>query len=46
MTVWDRIEYLDNLCYKAGVMKKGCWKEPQASLRKFQAVVWEEEDVK
>lgn len=43
---WDRIEYLDNLCYKAGVMKKGCWKEPQASLRKFQAVVWEEEDVK
>jgi AmmeMemoRadiSam system protein A len=43
---WDRIEYLDNLCYKAGVMKKGCWKEPQAALRKFQAVVWEEEDVK
>lgn len=42
---WDRVEYLDNLCYKAGVMKKGCWKDPQAALRKFQAVVWEEEDV-
>jgi len=42
---WDLVEYLDNLCYKAGVMKKGCWKDPEAKLRKFQAVVWEEEDL-
>jgi AmmeMemoRadiSam system protein A len=43
---WDLVEYLDNLCYKAGLYKKGCWKDPEASLSKFQAVVWEEEDVK
>jgi len=42
---WDRVEYLDNLCYKAGVMKKGCWKDSEAALRKFQAIVWEQEDV-
>ena len=42
---WDRTQYLDNLCYKAGVMHKGCWKEPKAVLKKFQALVWEEEDV-
>lgn len=43
---WDLVEYLDNLCYKAGVMKRGCWKDPLAKLKKFQAVVWEEEEVK
>jgi AmmeMemoRadiSam system protein A len=42
---WDRTEYLDHLCFKAGVMRKGCWKDSQAVLKKFQAVVWEEEDV-
>jgi hypothetical protein len=39
---WDRVEYLDNLCYKAGLMRKKCWQEPEARLEKFQAIVWEE----
>jgi len=43
---WNLIEYLDNLCYKAGVFRKGCWKDKNARLSKFQATVWEEEDVK
>lgn len=42
---WDRTEYLDNLCYKAGLYSAGCWKDPKAVLKKFQAIVWEEEDV-
>jgi AmmeMemoRadiSam system protein A len=41
---WDRKAYLDNLCYKAGMMREGCWKDDQAELEKFQAIVWEEED--
>jgi len=43
---WDREEYLDHLCFKAGVMKEKCWKDPKAKLRKFQAIVWEQEDVR
>lgn len=39
---WDRTEYLDNLCYKAGLMRKGCWREEGAKLESFQAIVWEE----
>ncbi len=42
---WDRTEYLDNLCYKAGLHRAGCWKDPQAVLKKFQAIVWEQEEV-
>jgi len=42
---WDRTTYLDELCYKAGVPRTGCWKDKAAKLQKFQAIVWEEEDV-
>ena len=41
---WDRIAYLDNLCYKAGMAREGCWKDEDAELEKFQAIIWEEED--
>jgi len=41
---WDRTAYLDNLCYKAGMARQGCWKDEQAVLDKFQAIIWEEED--
>jgi AmmeMemoRadiSam system protein A len=41
---WDRTAYLDNLCYKAGMARQGCWKDDQAVLEKFQAIIWEEED--
>ncbi len=41
---WDRTEYLDNLCYKAGVMRKGCYEAPGARLERFEAIVWEEDE--
>jgi AmmeMemoRadiSam system protein A len=41
---WDRTTYLDQLCYKAGIARTGCWKDSRAELQKFQAIVWEEED--
>jgi AmmeMemoRadiSam system protein A len=43
---WDRTMYLDQLCAKAGLYRAGCWKDEQAQLEKFQAIIWEEEDVK
>lgn len=39
---WDLTEYLDNLCYKAGLMRKGCWKDGDAKLESFRAIVWEQ----
>jgi hypothetical protein len=41
---WDLEEYLDNLCYKAGLMRRGCWRERTARLERFQAIVWEEDE--
>ena len=38
---WDRTEYLDNLCLKAGV-PKGCWRDAAAKLYTFTAVVFGE----
>lgn len=42
---WDRVTYLDQLCHKAGVYREGCWKDERAELEKFQAIIWEQEDV-
>lgn len=39
---WDRAEYLENLCLKAG-LPEGCWKEG-ATLYAFTAIVFGEED--
>jgi AmmeMemoRadiSam system protein A len=38
---WDREEYLDALCHKAG-MPAGAWREPGVELLAFEAEVWEE----
>jgi AmmeMemoRadiSam system protein B/AmmeMemoRadiSam system protein A len=39
---WDRAEYLDNLCLKAGLLEE-CWKEG-ATLYAFTALVFGEQD--
>jgi AmmeMemoRadiSam system protein A len=39
---WDRETYLDQLCYKAQLFREGCWKDDEARLERFQAIVWEE----
>jgi AmmeMemoRadiSam system protein A len=36
---WDREQYLDNLCRKAG-LPPGAWREPGARLLRFQAQVF------
>lgn len=36
---WDRLEYLDNLCLKAG-LPKGSWRKPGAELFSFEAFVF------
>jgi AmmeMemoRadiSam system protein A len=38
---WDVKEYLENLCYKAGISKYD-WKEPGIKISKFQAIVFSE----
>ncbi|MBI5527136.1 MAG: AmmeMemoRadiSam system protein A [Deltaproteobacteria bacterium] len=38
---WDRQQYLDHLCRKAG-LNFGCWKD--AKLEKFQAIVFGEKE--
>ncbi|MCS7259831.1 MAG: AmmeMemoRadiSam system protein B [Anaerolineae bacterium] len=38
---WDRAQYLDNLCLKAGVPKE-CWRDPAAKLYTFTALVFGE----
>lgn len=40
---WDRLAYLDNLCFKAGV-PPGSWKLPGAQLFWYEAVVFEAAD--
>jgi AmmeMemoRadiSam system protein A len=37
---WDRDRYLENLCVKAG-LPQGSWKEPDAELYWFEALVFE-----
>ncbi len=39
---WNRLEYLDNLCLKAG-LSPGCWRDAAAKLYTFTAVVFGEE---
>ena len=36
---WDRLEYLDNLCLKAG-LPKGSWRKPGVELFSFEAFVF------
>lgn len=38
---WNRTQYLDNLCLKAGV-PQGCWRDPAAKLYTFTAIVFGE----
>lgn len=38
---WDRTQYLDNLCLKAGV-PTSCWRDPAAKLYTFTAIVFGE----
>ncbi|MBU1537949.1 AMMECR1 family protein, partial [Myxococcota bacterium] len=39
---WDRLEYLDHLCQKAG-LPVGTWREPEVELESFTAQVFSEE---
>jgi len=40
---WKTVEvYLDNLCRKAHVFEKGCWKSGQAHIMRFTALVFGE----
>ncbi|OVE75001.1 hypothetical protein BVX95_00580 [archaeon D22] len=39
---WDTIEFLENLCYKAGLSKDD-WKEVGVKIYKFQSVVYKED---
>ena len=38
---WDREQFLDHLCLKAGVSGR-CWKEPEVELYRFTASVFAE----
>ncbi|KIX12035.1 AmmeMemoRadiSam system protein A [Dethiosulfatarculus sandiegensis] len=41
---WDREEFLDQTCFKAG-LPKGAWKEPQTRIFIFSAQVFGEKDL-
>ncbi|HRY95001.1 MAG TPA: AmmeMemoRadiSam system protein B [Myxococcota bacterium] len=42
---WDTVPvYLDNLCRKAHVPERGCWRRPEAVLQRFSALVFGEEE--
>ncbi len=41
---WDRYEFLDNTCLKAG-LQPGCWKEPGVEIYKFSAYVFSDKDL-
>ncbi len=42
---WKTVEqYLDNLCRKAHVFRRGCWRSTQARLMRFQALVFSEKE--
>ncbi len=42
---WDRQAYLSNLCRKAGIGDKDCYKHPNARLETFQAIVFSEHEL-
>lgn len=41
---WDRYEFLDNTCLKAG-LSRGCWKEPGVEIYKFSAYIFTDKDL-
>jgi hypothetical protein len=38
---WDRNQFLDGTCRKAG-LPAGCWRDSETRLERFQAIVWGE----
>ncbi|MFO7849095.1 MAG: AmmeMemoRadiSam system protein A [Spirochaetia bacterium] len=40
---WDRLEFLDNTCRKAG-LPAGCWKDENTELQIFSAIVFGEKE--
>lgn len=42
---WTTVEeYLDHLCRKAHIHRRGCWKSDQADIQRFTALVFSEEE--
>jgi hypothetical protein len=39
---WDRAEFLERTCHKAG-MEPTCWRDPRTRIERFGAVVWGED---
>ncbi len=39
---WDRTTFLDQICFKAGIPDKNCWKDKEAEIYIFSAEVFEE----
>ena len=39
---WDRITFLEEICHKAGIPDKNCWKDEDAEIYIFSAEVFEE----
>jgi AmmeMemoRadiSam system protein B/AmmeMemoRadiSam system protein A len=39
---WDRITFLNEICFKAGIHDKNCWKAKDAEIYIFSAEVFEE----
>ncbi|MCJ7577318.1 MAG: AmmeMemoRadiSam system protein B [candidate division Zixibacteria bacterium] len=39
---WDRITFLEELCYKAGIHDKNCWKDKDAEIYIYSADVFSE----
>ncbi len=39
---WDRTTFLNEICYKAGIHDKNCWKSEDAEIYIFSAEVFEE----
>ncbi len=39
---WDRITFLNEICFKAGTHDKNCWKDKDAEIYIFSAEVFEE----
>lgn len=38
---WEVQEFLDNLCFKAGLPPK-CWKNPDVEIYAYQGIIWKE----
>ncbi|MFQ6003296.1 MAG: AmmeMemoRadiSam system protein B [Candidatus Zixiibacteriota bacterium] len=39
---WDRVTFLEEICYKAGIYDKNCWKDKDAEIYIYSADVFEE----